>query len=109
MLTYAYVSRNRNVRGHLFGFVEFIKVHDVDKLNKALYNVFFWDNPLFAKVAKFDRFGNNVCGERGSGDGEKNLREEGEKNLRAGVGKNLRGDGGMGRNKVLERVKEEAL
>lgn len=47
------------------------------------------------------------------GEGEKSIREEGEKNVRAGAQKNAKeigkGDGGMGRKKVLERVKEEAV
>jgi hypothetical protein len=73
MLAAIYVSRNLNVRGHIFGFVNFIKVCHVKKLNKALNNVFFWDNCLFTKVTKFDRFGNNVRSGGGLGEGEKVL------------------------------------
>jgi len=36
-----YLARKRNVNGGLFGFVRFCKVRDVDKLLKALNNVWF--------------------------------------------------------------------
>jgi len=119
ILAYVYVTRNHNVRGHIFGFVKFIKVRDVDKLNRALNNVFFRDNCLFAKVSKYYRFGDNVCGGGGLGEGEKILEGKEKKNVRAGAGENLRefffffegdwkGSVGMGREKVLERVKEES-
>ena len=53
ILSYVYVSRFRNVCGQRFGFAKFLKVRDVEKLKKALNNVFFWDLWLFANVTKF--------------------------------------------------------
>jgi len=80
ILSDVYVSLYRNIHGQRLGFVKFLKVRDVAKLNKALNNVFFWDLRLFANVAKFDRF----VKEEGSKEGEvgrtKQGRDEGEKN-----------------------------
>jgi len=61
-----YVSLYRNIHGQHFGFVKFLKVRDVAKLNKALNNGFFGDLCLFVNVAKFDRF----VKEEGSKEGE---------------------------------------
>jgi len=57
ILTELYVSRNRNARGQLFGFVRFTNVRDVVKLNKALNNVVFGNLKVWENVARFDRFG----------------------------------------------------
>ena len=51
------MARNRNARGQIYGFVRFINVRDVKKLQKALNNVFFGQNKVLANVACFDRFG----------------------------------------------------
>jgi len=78
ILSDVYLSRFRNVRGQRFGFANFLKVRDVEKLKKALNNVFFWDLRLFANVAKFDRFvddeGGSVEGEKIKGDKEGKIR-----------------------------------
>ena len=50
-----YLARKRNVNGGMFGFVRYCKVKDVDKLLKALNNVWFGDCKVVAKVASFDR------------------------------------------------------
>ena len=90
ILADVYVSRNLNVKGHIFGFAKFLKVCHVEKLNKSLNNVLFRDNSLFTKMAKFDSFRNSVRSGGGLGDGEKSLRQEGEKNVKVGAGKNPR-------------------
>jgi len=56
ILSDVYVARNRNARGQNYGFVHFIKVKDVVKLQKALNNVFFGQNKRWANIARFDRF-----------------------------------------------------
>jgi len=53
-----YLARKRNVNGAKFGFVRFSKVKDIDKLLKAVNNVWFGDCKVVAKVSSFDRFGN---------------------------------------------------
>ena len=53
-----YLAKKRNVNGGVFGFVRFGKVLNVEKLLKALNNVWFGDCRVVAKVASFDRFGN---------------------------------------------------
>ena len=53
-----YLAKKRNVYGGVFGFVRFGKVLNVEKLLKALNNVWFGDYRVVAKVASFDRFGN---------------------------------------------------
>jgi len=60
------------------GFVRFGKVKDVEKLLKALNNVWFSDWRVVAKVASFDRFGNSRGVHRERGEGEK--LKEGVKN-----------------------------
>ena len=80
-----YLARKRNVNGGAFGFVRYCKVRDVEKLLKALNNVWFRDWRVVAKVASFDRFGKSqaVGGKRVEGDkiieGEKS-KSEGAKN-----------------------------
>ena len=53
-----YLAKKRNVNGGVFGFVRYGKVMNVEKLLKALNNVWFGDCRVVAKVASFDRFGN---------------------------------------------------
>lgn len=72
-----YLARKRNVNGGVFGFVRYGKVRDVDKLLKALNNVWFGDCKVVAKVASFDRFENQKGDARVSVEGGKN--QEGEK------------------------------
>ena len=50
-----YLARKRNVNGGAFGFVRYGKVKDVDKLLKALNNVWFGDWKVVAKVVSFGR------------------------------------------------------
>jgi hypothetical protein len=57
ILSDIYVSKTRNVHGQVYGFVRFINVKDTAKLQKALNNVFFGQNRVWANVARFDRFG----------------------------------------------------
>jgi len=57
-----YLAKKRNVNGGVFGFVRYGNVKDVDKLLKALNNVWFGDYRVVAKVASFDRFGNRKQG-----------------------------------------------
>jgi len=71
-----YLARKRNVNGRLFGFVRFCKVRDVDKLLKALNNVWFGDCRVVAKVASFDRFGNKNTYVVTWFEGEKSIEEE---------------------------------
>jgi len=77
MLEDVYLARKRNVNGGFFGFVHFCKVRDVDKLLKALNNVWFGDCKVVAKVASFDRFGNKKPVVTTKVEGEKII--EGEK------------------------------
>ncbi|AES75307.1 RNA recognition motif [Medicago truncatula] len=57
ILSDVYVARNRNARGQNYGFVRFIKVKDVVKLQKALNNVSLGQYRVWANIARFDRFG----------------------------------------------------
>jgi hypothetical protein len=66
-----YLARKRNVNGAVFGFVRYGKVKDIDKLLKAVNNVWFGDCKVVVKVSSFDRFGNKR--------GEVREREVGEK------------------------------
>ena len=93
-----YLARKRNVNGGAFGFVRYGKVKDVDKLLKALNNVWFGDWKVVAKVASFGRNGNHKGGGRGRREGEKG--REGDKKLEG----EKREDGS---GKVVEGVKRD--
>jgi len=67
-----YLARKRNVNGGVFSFVRYGNVKDVDKLLKALNNVWFGDCRVVAKVASFDRLGNKNHGEGVKGEGRNN-------------------------------------
>lgn len=56
ILSDVYISRHRNVRGQTYDFVRFANVCNVEKLTKALNNVYFGDFRLFVNVEKFDMF-----------------------------------------------------
>jgi len=58
MMEDVYLAKKRNMNRGVFGFVRYGNVRDVDKLLKALNNVWFGDFRVVAKVASFDRFGN---------------------------------------------------
>jgi hypothetical protein len=60
-----YLARKRNVNGALFDFVRYAKVKDVEKLLKAVNNVWFGECKVVAKVSSFDRYGNKL-GEGGN-------------------------------------------
>lgn len=66
-----YLARKRNVNGVVFGFVCYAKVKDIDKLLKAVNNVWFGDCEVVAKVSCFDRFGNRRFQGSTLGEGEK--------------------------------------
>ncbi|GAU27978.1 hypothetical protein TSUD_373730 [Trifolium subterraneum] len=110
-----YVSRYWNNHGQRFGFVKFLKVRDMDKLKKALNNVYFWDMQLFANVAKYDRFEKDSRGGKGDGERQKPRRDEGEKNKGSIGVKNKReivgsaGERGDSRAGELDKVKEAAI
>ena len=110
-----YLSRFRNVRGQRFGFAKFLKVRDIDKLKKAIKNVFFRDFRLFANVAKFDRFVDKEGGSVGGVVKNGGMGFEGEKNGGNKVGKKSREPEGLAderevsRKLVLEKVKVAAI
>jgi len=64
----------------VFGFVRYCKVKDVDKLLHALYNVWFDDWKVVAKVFSFDRYGNNRNAASNRVEGEKIKKGEKSKN-----------------------------
>lgn len=66
-----YLARKYNVNGGVFSFVRYCKVRYVDRLLKALNNVWFGDWRVVAKVSSFDRFGNMQTEVRERGEGEK--------------------------------------
>lgn len=70
-----YLARKRNVNGGAFGFVRYAKVKDVEKLLKAVNNVWFGDWKVVAKVATFDRSRNS----KGVDKGREHVELEGEK------------------------------
>ena len=65
-----YLAKKRNVNGGVFGFVRYAKVLNVDKLLKALNNVWFGDWRVVAKVASFDMFGNKKNDEGAKVEGD---------------------------------------
>lgn len=79
-----YLAKKRNINSGVFGFGRYSKVKDVDKLLKALNNVWFGDCKVVAKVASFDRFGNKKDDVRVIGEGEKI--KDGEKSKVGGGG-----------------------
>jgi len=79
-----YLAQKRNVNGGVFGFVRYGHVKDVNKLLKAVNNVWFGDWRVVAKVASFDWFGNKR--DEGKVKGERGKNIEGEK--RKVVGRN---------------------
>ena len=72
-----YLARKRNVNGANFGFVRYSNVKDVDKLLKAVNNVWFGDYKVVAKVSSYDRYGNKREDEGRKAVGVKTI--EGEK------------------------------
>ena len=74
-----YLARKRNVNGANFGFVRYSKVKDVDKLLKAVNNVWFGDYKVVVKVSSYDRYGNKREEEGRKAMGVKT--NEGEKNI----------------------------
>jgi len=72
-----YLAKKRNVNGAVFGFVRYSNVKDVDKLLKAVNNIWFGDCKVVAKVSVYDRFGHRRGEARVRGEGEKI--NEGEK------------------------------
>lgn len=50
-----FVASNTNMNGDVYGFVRYAKVRDVDKLLKALNNVYFGHYHVRAKLARFDK------------------------------------------------------
>ena len=86
------MARERNVNGSAFGFVRYGNVKDVEKLLKAVNNVWFGDWRVVANVATFDRFGNKKEAGRERGDGVKTrVLFEGEKR-KVGGGRGVEGE-----------------
>ena len=108
MLEDVYLARKRNANGGAFGFVRYGKVKDVDKLLKALNNVWFGDWKVVAKVANFAKSGTNRVAVRERGEG--GLSKEGDKITEGDkreVGSGTVVEGGKrlgGGSKVLEGV-----
>ena len=50
-----YLAKKRNVNGVVFGFVRYSNVKDLDKLLKAVNNIWFGDCKVVAKVSVYDR------------------------------------------------------
>ena len=84
MMEDVYLAKKRNVNGGVFGFVRYGNVRDVEKLLKALNNVWFGDFRVVAKVASFDRFGNKrqAVGVEGAAVIRKDLVVHREENIR---------------------------
>jgi len=108
-----YLACKRNVNGGVFGFVRYGNVKDVDKLLKAVNNVWFGDWRVVAKASSFDRFGNKRVEGKERGEGEKSIRGdkkiEGD-NRKVGGGNGVEGDfsKGGGRNGGEGVVRKEA-
>ena len=54
------IGSNKNMNGDVYGFVRYSKVRDVDKLLKALNNVYFGQYHVCTKLARFDKRGPKV-------------------------------------------------
>ena len=79
-----YLAKKRNVNGAVFGFVRYSNVKDLDKLLKAVNNIWFGDFKVVAKVSAYDRYGHKRGEGRECGEGEKT--KEGEKrNIVGGI------------------------
>ena len=110
------MAKKRNVNGGVFGFVRYGNVRDVEKLLKALNNVWFGDYRVVAKVASFDRFGNRrqAVGVEGAAVKRKELavhREENDRKVERGLhlaGANFKGNGSVVGAAVHGRGNEEA-
>jgi len=50
-----YMAPRFNARGQAYGFLQFLKVKDVEKIVQAFNNVWFGDFRIWAKVARFKR------------------------------------------------------
>lgn len=94
------MARNRNARGQNYGFVRYINVKNVSKLQKALNNVYFDQNKVWANVARFDRFG-DVKKEllNGLEDGKKSAAVGGKNKS-----KNNADEGGKNKSKNSEKI-----
>ena len=108
-----YLAQKRNVNGGVFGFVRYGNVKDVDKLLKAVNNVWFGDWRVVAKVSSFDIFGNKMGGGRERGEREKSLngdkKLEGEKRKVGGVTGYMGETSKAGEGNVHEGVKKKGL
>jgi hypothetical protein len=104
-----YLARKHNVNG----FVRYGNVKDINKLLKAVNNVWFGDWRVVAKVSSFDRFGNKRFEGRERGEGEKSLKGdkkfEGYKR-KAGGGTDYEGEKiKTGGRTVIEGVKRKEV
>jgi RNA recognition motif-containing protein len=50
-----FLSRKRNKQGHIYSFVRYANVRDVEKMLKALNNISFGQFRVWAKIARFGR------------------------------------------------------
>jgi len=79
-----YLAKKRNVNGVVFGFVRYSNVKDLDKLLKAVNNIWFGDFKVVAKVSAYDRYGHKRGEVRESGEGEK-IKEGEKRNTLEGI------------------------
>jgi len=75
-----YLAKKCNVNGDVFGFVRYSKVKDLEKLLKAVNNIWFGDCKVVAKVFAYDRYGQKRGEGRVRGEGEKSIEGEKRKN-----------------------------
>ena len=79
ILTNVFISRHRNARGQIYGFVRFSHVKNSDKLSRALNNVWFGHLRVWAREARFDKFAVN--------DNKPLVVSKSSRNMAEGVGK----------------------
>jgi len=57
MLSNVYISTKINVYGQVFGIARFSNAQDLDKLKKALNNIYFGESRVNVKLDQFDSVG----------------------------------------------------
>jgi hypothetical protein len=77
ILSDVYIARQLNSHGQVYGFVRFLNVKNIDKLEQALNNLWIGELSVWAHEARFDRFAQHDFENKVSLTGGRSGRREG--------------------------------
>jgi len=105
-----YVAPTCNARGQAYGFVRFLNVRVIEKLEQALNNVWFGDLRVWARVVRFKRKETEV-GVKAAGEGASGSKMVAEENIKGVQSKieTLEVEGKFVKGKVLDVGEAEGV